>query len=81
VAMNVLPSMIATARDSGRGVAVADWNPVSAVAAALRQLFGNPAAPANGSWPLEHPVLASLGWLAVLLAVFVPLRAARYARA
>jgi ABC-2 type transport system permease protein len=61
--------------------AIADWNPVSAVAAALRALFGNPAAPANGSWPLEHPVLASVGWFAVLLAVFVPLCAARYTRA
>ena len=61
--------------------AIADWNPISAVAAAVRQLFGNPAAPANGAWPLEHPVVASLGWLVILLAVFVPLCAARYARA
>jgi ABC-2 type transport system permease protein len=61
--------------------AIADWNPVSALAAALRDLFGNPAAPANGTWPLEHPVLASLGWVVLLLAIFVPLCAARYARA
>jgi ABC-2 type transport system permease protein len=61
--------------------AIADWNPVSALAAALRELFGNPAAPANGTWPLEHPVLASVGWLVLLLAIFVPLCAARYARA
>lgn len=60
--------------------AVADCNPVSAFAAALRELFGNPAAPANGAWPLLHPVLASAGWIAVLLAVFVPLCSARYAR-
>jgi ABC-2 type transport system permease protein len=60
--------------------AIANWNPVSALAAALRELFGNPAARANGWWPLEHPVLASLAWLAVLLAIFVPLCAARYAR-
>jgi ABC-2 type transport system permease protein len=60
--------------------AIADWNPVSAVAAAMRDLFGNPAAPANGAWPLEHPIPACIGWIAVLLAVFVPLCAARYAR-
>jgi ABC-2 type transport system permease protein len=60
--------------------AIADWNPVSALAAALRQLFGNPTAPANGTWPLEHPVVASLGWLVLLLAIFVPLCSARYAR-
>jgi ABC-2 type transport system permease protein len=59
---------------------IADWNPVSALAAALRQLFGNPTAPANGTWPLEHPVIASAGWLVLLLAIFVPLCSARYAR-
>jgi ABC-2 type transport system permease protein len=61
--------------------AIADWNPVSAIAAALRDLFGNPSAPANGAWPLLHPVLASVGWLALLLLIFVPLCAARYTRA
>jgi ABC-2 type transport system permease protein len=60
---------------------IADWNPVSALAAAMRELFGNPTAPANGAWPLLHPVLASAGWLVILLAIFVPLCAARYARA
>ena len=52
--------------------AIADWNPVSAVAAATRQLFGNPTGPANGAWPLEHPVVTSLAWTALLLAIFVP---------
>jgi ABC-2 type transport system permease protein len=36
--------------------------------------------PAGGAWPPEHPVIASLGWTVVLLAVFVPLCTARYAR-
>jgi len=60
--------------------AIADWNPVSALAAAVRHLFGNPTVPAGGVWPLEHPITASLIWTAVLLAVFVPLCSARYAR-
>jgi len=59
---------------------IADWNPVSALATAARHLFGNPSAPANGAWPLEHPVVASLGWTSLLLAVFVPLCTTRYAR-
>jgi ABC-2 type transport system permease protein len=60
--------------------AIADWNPVSALAAATRHLLGNPTIPAGGSWPLEHPITASLAWTALLLAVFVPLCTRRYAR-
>jgi ABC-2 type transport system permease protein len=60
--------------------AIADWNPVSALAAALRDLFGNPGAPANGTWQLVHPVPATLAWTALLLAIFVPLCTRRFAR-
>jgi ABC-2 type transport system permease protein len=60
--------------------AIADWNPVSALATAMRELFGNPTVPANGAWPLLHPYLVCAGWLALLLAAFVPLCTARYAR-
>jgi ABC-2 type transport system permease protein len=59
---------------------LADWNPVSAVSAAVRELFGNPTGPTNGAWPLEHPVTASLIWVAVILAIFLPLCTAKYAR-
>lgn len=59
---------------------IADWNPISALAAAVRQLFGNPAAPANGAWPLLHPIPASVAWTVLLMAIFVPLCTARYAR-
>lgn len=59
---------------------IADWNPVSALVAACRELFGNPGAPAGHvPWPLAHPVAATLGWSFVLLAVFVPLAVRRYA--
>jgi ABC-2 type transport system permease protein len=58
---------------------VAEWNPVSAIAAAVRQLFGNPTAtPADPPWPLAHPVQASLLWIAVIVAVAVPLCVARF---
>ena len=60
---------------------IADWNPVSALATAARHLLGSPVAPANGAWPLLHPVTASLAWTALLLVIFVPLATARYARA
>lgn len=58
---------------------IADWNPVSALVAALRELFGNPAMhTAHLAWPMAHPVIATVGWFVVLLAVFVPLAAWRY---
>ncbi|MEU5883009.1 ABC transporter permease [Spirillospora sp. NPDC047279] len=60
---------------------LADWNPVSAMTAACRELFGNPGAPADGaSWPLAHPVAATVMWSVVLLVVFVPLTVRTYQR-
>jgi len=60
---------------------IADWNPVSAVTAAARQLFGNPNPSAMiHAWPMEHPVLASLLWSGVLLLVFAPLAMRLYRR-
>ncbi|QFG20736.1 ABC transporter permease [Actinomadura sp. WMMB 499] len=60
---------------------VADWNPVSALTAASRELFGNPGAPTGDvAWPLAHPVAAVLLWSAALLAVFVPLSVRTYQR-
>jgi ABC-2 type transport system permease protein len=52
---------------------IADWNPVSAVTAAARELFHNPNPSANiHVWPMQHPVLASLLWSLALIAVFAP---------
>jgi ABC-2 type transport system permease protein len=60
---------------------LANWNPVSALTAAFRDLFGNPGAPtADAAWPIEHPVTAVLVWSAALLVVFVPLSIRTYAR-
>ena len=62
---------------------IADWNPVSALTAACRDLFGNPGAPADtagAAWPIAHPVAATIGWALVLLAVFVPLSTRTYRR-
>lgn len=60
---------------------VADWNPVSAVTTAARELFGkpNPAAPVH-AWPMQHPLLAALLWSAALLIVFAPLATHLYKR-
>ncbi|MDR0344968.1 MAG: ABC transporter permease [Nocardiopsaceae bacterium] len=60
---------------------VAEWNPLSAMAAACRHLFGNPdPAAAVHSWPMQHPELAVAGWSALLLVVFAPLAVRLYRR-
>jgi ABC transporter DrrB family efflux protein len=61
--------------------AIADWNPVSAVTAASRQLFGNPnPSAAIQAWPMQHPVVTSLLWSFGFLVVFAPLAATLYRR-
>lgn len=57
-----------------------EWNPVSAVTQATRELFGNtnPAAPVPDVWSMQHPAAYTLLWVVVLVAVFAPLSIARY---
>jgi ABC-2 type transport system permease protein len=58
---------------------VAEWNPVSILAAAVRTLFGNPTAtPADAAWPLQHPVVAAIAWCVAILAIAVPLTVWRF---
>jgi ABC transporter DrrB family efflux protein len=57
---------------------VADWNPVSAITASLRELWGNPNPFATSSFPSEHPILMTLIWTALFIAVFAPLGVRRY---
>jgi ABC-2 type transport system permease protein len=53
---------------------IAEWNPLSSLAAACRELFGNPnPAAAVQVWPAQHPELAVLCWSAAMLVVFAPL--------
>ena len=56
----------------------AEWNPVSALTAATRELWGNPNPYAAAGFPAEHPILLTLIWVAVLIAVFAPLGVRRY---
>jgi ABC transporter DrrB family efflux protein len=69
-----LPSVLRT---------IAEWNPVSSVTQAARELFGNipPDAPEPGTWALQNPVIYTLIWVALILAVFVPLSVQQYKRA
>jgi ABC-type multidrug transport system permease subunit len=60
----------------------AEWNPVSAVTQASRELFGNiPAGtPQPAAWPLHHPVAYTLIWVVAIIAVFAPLSSRQYRR-
>ncbi|WP_103501744.1 MULTISPECIES: ABC transporter permease [unclassified Streptomyces] len=60
--------------------AVSEWNPLSATAAAIRELFGNPGV-AGDSWAGEHALLLAVAWPVLIIAVFAPLAVRRYQRA
>jgi len=58
---------------------IAEWNPLSSLAAACRELFGNPnPGAAVQVWPAQHPELAVLCWSAAMLVVFAPLAVRLY---
>jgi ABC-2 type transport system permease protein len=61
----------------------AEWNPVSTVTQAARQLFGNTGTQPlpDHPWSLHHPIIYSLLWVLGILAVFVPLAVRQYKRA
>jgi ABC-2 type transport system permease protein len=60
---------------------IANWNPMSALAAACRELFGNPnPAAAVPAWPMQHPELAVIFWSVGMLLVFAPLAVRAYRR-
>jgi len=59
----------------------ANWNPLSALAASCRELFGGPNPAASVQvWPMQHPQLTVLRWSAGLIAVFAPLAVWLYRR-
>lgn len=73
VPTSTLPSVLRT---------IAEWNPTSSLANALRHLFGNPGgvAPPGAVWPLAHPIIYTLLWAAGLVLLCAPLAVAQYQR-
>ena len=60
---------------------IAEWNPVSSLAQAMRELWGNGGpAPASAQLPLHHPVLSTVLWSLALTAVFAPFALYAYRR-
>ncbi|MEA2451888.1 MAG: type transport system permease protein [Actinomycetota bacterium] len=62
--------------------AFAEWNPVSAVAQAAREAFGNTGnLPPPEAWSLQNPVIYTLIWVGIILAIFIPLSVRQYEKA
>jgi ABC-2 type transport system permease protein len=61
---------------------VAQWNPVSTLADAIRQLFDNPrdVVPPDAPFPLQQPVLYTLLWAIAIVLVCAPLAVRAYDR-
>jgi ABC-2 type transport system permease protein len=56
--------------------AIGDWDPLSALVAAIRQVCQG--TPSHGSWPLDHPVPAMIAWCLIIIAICVPLALRRF---
>jgi len=63
--------------------AFANWNPISSITQAARELFGNtsPQLPPPDTWSMQNPVAYSLIWIAIILAIFIPLAVRQFRRA
>src|SRR5690242_5214425 len=60
---------------------IAEWNPVSAVTQACRELWGNgPPAGPDAAWPLQNAVAVSIAWSLIFMAVFAPLAVSAFRR-
>ena len=57
----------------------AEWNPTSTLSSSLRHLWGNPDPNQTGtSLASTDPILVTLIWVVVILAIFAPLGVRRY---
>jgi ABC-2 type transport system permease protein len=62
---------------------VAEWNPVSTMVAACRQLFGleNQFGATAGSFPSENPLIMSFIYMGIIMIIFVPMSVKKYKNA
>ena len=54
------------------------WNPVTTLASSLRNLWGNPNPQVADNFPTQNPILVTVIWIIVFVAVFGPLGVRRY---
>jgi ABC transporter DrrB family efflux protein len=56
----------------------AEWNPTSTLTAAVRELWGNPNPPVSNSIASTEPLLVTIVWVIVIVAIFAPLSVRKY---
>ena len=61
---------------------LAEWNPVSTMVAACRELFGvkNVFGATAGSYPSQHPLITSLFYIVLIMVIFIPLGLRKFRR-
>lgn len=61
----------------------AEWNPVSTMVAACRELFGleNQFGATAGSFPSENPLVTSFIYMIIIMLIFIPISVRKYKRA
>lgn len=62
---------------------IAQWNPVTTLSNSLRALFHNDIGldlEPNSAWSLQHPVLYTWIWIAIIIGVFAPLAVRAYTK-
>ena len=60
---------------------IAEWNPISSLVQAVRELWGNAQpVPADAQFPLHHPVLTTLAWTIGITLVVAPLAVRAFQR-
>ncbi|WP_068402765.1 ABC transporter permease [Kribbia dieselivorans] len=58
---------------------IAEWNPISSLVQAMRDLWGNGAPPpVDAQWPLHHPIIATIAWAIIFTAILAPLAMRAY---
>ena len=60
---------------------VVEWNPLSSVVSACRNLFGNPNPVSGPGFPSQHPALLAIIWIVGITVVFGALAIRKYQRA
>ncbi|WP_020523120.1 ABC transporter permease [Catelliglobosispora koreensis] len=60
---------------------IANWNPISSMVLSLRDLWGNTGLTRPPGIPGEYPIPLALGWIALILIIFVPLSISKYRQA